>query len=485
MPTRLVPGASLGSLRGQARRLQRGVRSADPEALALLARHGVPGQPTHGQFPLTAAQLVVARTYGFPSWPRLQEYFAAAGPHRSDPSVHPGPHDSVADRLCRLACLTWTAEDGPDHRDRARRLLVEHPGLVGGSVWAAAAAADPDAVRTHVDRDPALAGVRGGPHGWAPLVYLTCSRVEASWERVHATARLLLDAGADPDAGFLWQGLVPPFTALTGAFGEGEQGPVRQPRHPHAPALARLLLEAGADPNDGQALYNRMFRPDDDHLVLLFEYGLGRGDGGHWRQVLGDVVATPAELLRGQVVWAVARGYADRVRLLASHGADIVTPLPGGGTLVEEAAARSDRTVVDALVSGGARAPVMDEVDALLAAAVSGDVAGVESLTSAHPGLAERARQRRPQVVLDIRAPSAVAVVARLGFDLDGAPAGRTALHDAALADDLPLVRALVEAGADRGVRDAEHRGTPLDWARHAHAQWVTGYLSSLPTDQD
>ena len=43
------------------------------------------------------------------------------------------------------------------------------------------------------------------------------------------------------------------FTALTGASGEGEQGPVNQPPHPEWEAFARLLLDAGADPNDGQA----------------------------------------------------------------------------------------------------------------------------------------------------------------------------------------------------------------------------------------
>ena len=98
-----------------------------------------------------------------------------------------------------------------------------------------------------------------------------------------ATARLLLDAGADPASGYLWQGLPTPFTALTGCFGEGEQGPGRQPRHPQWEPLARLLLDRGADPNDGQTLYNRMFGRDDSHLELLFEYGLGTGDGGVWR----------------------------------------------------------------------------------------------------------------------------------------------------------------------------------------------------------
>ena len=72
------------------------------------------------------------------------------------------------------------------------------------------------------------------------------------------SARLLLSHGADPNAGFLW-GATYAFTALTGAFGEGEDG-INQLPHPQCDALATLLLESGADPNDGQALYNRHFR---------------------------------------------------------------------------------------------------------------------------------------------------------------------------------------------------------------------------------
>src|SRR5262249_61268277 len=89
---------------------------------------------------------------------------------------------------------------------------------------------------------------------------------------VPGAARMLLQAGADPNAGYLWHGLPTPFTVLTGVFGEGELGPVRQPRHPHALALARLLLEAGADPNDGHALHNRKFQPGNDHLEPLLEF---------------------------------------------------------------------------------------------------------------------------------------------------------------------------------------------------------------------
>src|SRR6185436_14511821 len=94
----------------------------------------------------------------------------------------------------------------------------------------------------------------------------------------------------------------------------------------------RLLLDAGADPNDGQALYNRMFEPDDDHLALLLEHGLGTGDGGPWRRRLGDELDTPTELVRGQLSWAVTHGMVDRVRLLADHGVDLVAAFPGGLT---------------------------------------------------------------------------------------------------------------------------------------------------------
>ena len=71
--------------------------------------------------------------------------------------------------------------------------------------------------------------------------------------------------------GRFWHALPTPFTVLTGGLGYGEQ---RRPWQPHAIAFARLPLDAGADPNDGQAVY-RMFGANDDHLVLLFEYGLG------------------------------------------------------------------------------------------------------------------------------------------------------------------------------------------------------------------
>ena len=115
-------------------------------------------------------------------------------------------------------------------------------------------------------------------------------------------ARLLLDAGADPNDGRFFLGLPTPFTVLTGVFGGGERDPAP---HPRATPLARLLLSAGADANDGQTLYNRMFNAADDFLEVLFEFGLGRGDGGPWRRLLPDVLPAPDTILDGLIGWAV------------------------------------------------------------------------------------------------------------------------------------------------------------------------------------
>ncbi|HEX7163217.1 MAG TPA: ankyrin repeat domain-containing protein [Trebonia sp.] len=97
--------------------------------------------------------------------------------------------------------------------------------------------------------DPALASLEGGPYRWEPILYLAYARHDpaVSEDATIRSARLLLDHGADPNAGYLWHGLIPAFTALTGALGSGEGD---QPRHPHGLVLATVLLsEFGWDVN--------------------------------------------------------------------------------------------------------------------------------------------------------------------------------------------------------------------------------------------
>jgi hypothetical protein len=303
MASTLPDNPSLDRLKREARELQRAEIASGREHYAL-----------------HEAQLTVARGYGFAGWPALVRYLKVAAGLSVDPGAVEEDALAPPDRFCALASLRYDADDAPPRWRAAADLLAARPELVRDHIWAAAAAADPDALRYHLRTTQPTA--RGGPYGWSPLMYLAYSRVPG--DSVSA-ALILLDAGADPDDGYLWRGMATPFTVLTGVFGEGEQGTRRQPRHPHAEELATVLLQRGAHPADQQTLYNRMFGADDAHLRLLFAHGLADAPPSPWERRLGAAMETREQMWRRQVDWAAEHGFADRLALLGHHGVDIST----------------------------------------------------------------------------------------------------------------------------------------------------------------
>jgi ankyrin repeat protein len=353
--------------------------------------------------------------------------------------------------------------------------------------------------RSRLAPPPLYRGVGGG-RGRAvrlvssPLLYQAYARHNPSIDRAATleTARLLLDAGADPNDGRFWHALPTPFTVLTGVLGCGER---RQPWHPHSIPFARLLLEAGADPNDGQTLYNRMFATNDDHLVLLFEYGLGRDTRGPWHRLLGESLESPTEMLRSLLAWAIIHDQRQRVVLLAEHGVDITNPFttaeprtPQRGTPIEVALTNGHRELADQLAALGARPPRLRPADAFVAAVLAGDS---DAVAQTRPEVVASVRRQRTGLVTWAAAqgtPGAVELLAAAGFDINALgrsdiPSNQpwhTALHVAAENGDLALAQKLLELGADPDISDKHHKSTPLGWARYFEQPAVADLLEPV-----
>jgi ankyrin repeat protein len=494
VPTVPLPdNPNLDQLRKQARDLQRAVRAGDEAALALVREHGRDRDLGPSGFPLASAQLVIARRHGFASWPKLRHYVQVIAARSWDPDAPRPAGEPLADRFLRMACLTDSRDQAADLASAAR-LLADHPQLPALSLPVAAACADVASVRRQLAADPSLASAAAGPHGWSPLLYQAYSRHDPRGGRAATlqTSRLLLAAGADPDDGRFWRGLPTPFTVLAGVLGGGERA---QPGHPHSIPLARLLLEAGADPNDGQALYNRMFGTSDDHLVLLFEFGLGRGPGGPWHRLLGDQLESPQVMLRNLLAWAVTHDQRERVALLARSGVDVVSPVtelrgrgPRARTPAEHALVNGHRELAEMLVGLGAARPRLGPADAFVAAVLAGDADAVRQTAPAVVSAVRRSRAGLVTWAAGQGAPASVPLLAAAGFDVNAfgrsdVPSNErwhTALHVAAERGDLALARQLLDLGADPDLRDKHYRSTPLGWARHFGQQPVIDLLEPV-----
>jgi len=211
-------------------------------------------------------------------------------------------------------------------------------------------------------------------------------------------------------------------------------------------------------------LYNRMFRPDNSHLLLLFEFGLGRVEGGRWAELLTGFAESPAQMLDRQLGWAIDHGFAERVELLMANGVDIVSPLRDGNTPAEHALHAGYREIIDGLTAAGAPVPELSPNSALVGALLAGDGSWVRD----HADRLAEVRIADPTLITRVRTAQSVALLAESGFDVDARAGGRTALHEAAFAGDVELITALLAAGADPNAVDDEHHTPPLAWAGYA-----------------
>jgi ankyrin repeat protein len=486
MPTRLLPSdPSFEHFRKQAKRLVKSVRAGAADALAQVREFHPEGDAAFARFLLADAQLTVARTYGFPSWAKLKAHLAAIEPFVWTTPPPPRDPHAIADVFIRVACLVY-GDWQRSNQEKARRMLEEHPDLSRANVSTAAAAGDAASVREFIDRDPETLNTKTGPLHWEPLLYACYSRVPEDAARQWSTfevARLLLARGADPNAGFLWDANYA-FTALTGAFGRGEDNMNEVP-HPRDLELARLLLDAGADPNDSQTLYNKHFEENDDHLELLFEYGLGSPKGDVWLARFSDA-PTPTGMLVQELCWAAEHNYRHRVALLLDQGVDVNGRSGRNDQTAYEHALRAGHDGLAAyLLQRGAQKIELDPLETFAHLCIAGRSDDARARLAVDPSLLDRmgeyGRMDMLHRAVSKKRRDGVRLIVELGVDVNGIVHGtgldRAPLHNAAGGGDLDIVALLIELGADPTTRDPTFHAAPIGWAAYGRHPRVVEHL--------
>ncbi|MEO1493529.1 MAG: ankyrin repeat domain-containing protein [Pseudomonadota bacterium] len=472
--------ANLEHLKNQAKALRKAASSGDGAAADRIGPYF--GDPA--KIALQQAQLVIAREYGFSSWTRLKRHVEAGAP-RGETT------DQRATRFLDLVSVHYgypVPDFGPKRFEHAAALLAAHPEIADESIHVAAAIGDAARVSAMLDRNPDLIDAKGGFHHWPPLMYAAYGRLPGISSL--PSAEVLIARGADPNAHYLWGGQYR-FTALTGAFAQGEGGPINQPEHPEVEAFARLLLEAGADPNDGQAIYNTHFEPGDLCVSLLLEYGLAAEDRLNWSLREGESLRmNPQETMHFALITAIRRGYASRAKLLIDAGVDLAKTEEAyetrvkGHTPYEVALLMGETGIAAEIAAAGGPVSEFTGLKAYEAAVMAADVDRARVLAEEiddPDAIAARQIELMDNAVA-ARKHAAIRAMIALDFPVS-VPGQQSPLHGAAYNGDFETVRLFIDAGADTALRDPHHLSPPLGWAQHAGQTEMLAFLEAYPMD--
>ncbi len=446
----LPANPDLDHLKKQAKQLLREVRAQRDEALqAILAFHPRPTEFSG----LRDAQLVLARRYGFTDWEQLRKAVELRQLHGATPQEQ-------TERFIQYACLRYNGDDQSWRYQRASEWLRELPQITRGDFYGALVAADLAAVREFLRRDPTLAKRNGGPRDWPPLMYVTYSRVEQNKEGAVAVAKLLLEFGASPDSS---SESLSGFTALTGAVGEGERGPVACVPHPCAEDLVKLLLDAGANPNQSQALYNAMLGQHlDKWLAVFVQHGLKAGDPANWNP---DEQEPIFDFLLSQ---EALHGKLETVRYLLEHGANPNAVSRYNHHSAHAIARLTGRAEIAQLLERfGARVEPLSVADQFRVACHQHDRSLGSELLRLHPQLLQDQDLFCDCAMVDV---DTCLWLVQHGYDINTRNgSGQTVLHKYALWNNPGGVSTLLQHGADADAMENNWQATPLGLALHHH----------------
>ncbi len=471
-PSRALPASpSLEQQKKQARELLRAARAGDPPALQRLREHHPRYAERRSRLALADAQLVLAREYGFASWPKLKAWI--------DRVTHPGPTRAYV-------------PDAAWYEGRARGLVEMHKGALPNALaqiraWhpelSGASDAEIAAAELTLDDARLVYARQHGARDWDDLL--------ARVSRLKSEAEPFAEAFAAierRDAGRLRELLQrhPGLASEQGTNGntllnlavaiEKEDGP-----------LVRSLLEAGADPNlpndRGWTPLHQAASVNHPPLVsLLLDAGAAvtvsaHGDGGtplaaalFWgHQEAAAVLAEVAVVPDNPRINAALNRVDRLLRFFREDGS--LTPESGLGRGFYR-----PHSGFPAWTPSDDRAEILAE--ALSWAARNDALDAMGFLIDRGAGIDATAYRGTPLMfAVAWRKPAAVRWLLEHGADpnrrapFHGQVPGRcTALHLAAQTDDPALVRMLLDHGADRTIRDETYGGDPAGWAEHAGA---------------
>lgn len=470
---RLPARPDMGHLKKQAKELLALYRDGDPGAIerfraSLPAAAGRPNPAiTQMALRLHDAQSCVAREYGFASWVDLQGFVLARRAHTEDPAK---------------AVLNWLrlvyAGDVAGGTDNTRpavaeRLLQEHPGLLGDDPYLACAVGNEALLRHTIEHDPSWVNRVGGPLRLPPLVAVTQSglaKLPAYREGLRACAKLLLDAGADPNqtVGNRWPpaSLAQPsdterLSALYGAAGRT-----------HDAVITKLLLDAGADPNDGESLCHALDSDSTACLQLLLQAGaritgtnalfraLDHDDIEALRLLLShgadpnEVTADPYLVAwRTPLLWGIRRRRSvTHIEALLAAGANPQVQT-SDGTSAHLLALRFGLTDVARLLAPSSDGDGLPPSEAFIAACARCDEASARALLAEHPGLLKGLSSAQLSLLSELASQGhddAVRLMVTLGWPIaaKGGDWDASALNQAVFRGHAALARFLLAHGA-------------------------------------
>lgn len=475
-------------LKKQAKELLRLYQAGDSTAFERL-RNSLPAAHGKDDAAITALQLrlhdaqsCIAREHGLPSWQNLQRYVDWSNSRFSQ-----SRNDIVP---------VWLLDVYGHKNDRPRpmlaaRKLAERPDLGQGDLFLACATGDESAIVRAIADDPAC--VNAVSSNWRcpcckevldmpALVAVTHSgllQVPDFRDRLRHCARILLDAGADPNQSWTHQATGYSLSALYGAAGKN-----------HNPELTKMLLDAGANPNDNESLYHSTESPDSACMQLLLEAGakvegsnavhhvLDRDDLDELKLLLAYVKDFDAltSTIGSPLIWAIRRRRSRaHVELLLAAGADPNVKTSHGISAYRFALQNGLPEVADALAQAGA-GPASGETlsmeEQFVAACAQGDQAEARRILDERANifqLLSASQLKQLPRLMESHATHAVKLMVNLGWPIavQGGDWSASALNLAVFQGNAEMTRFLLEHGAawtERHGFNDNVRGT-LSWA--------------------